>query len=149
MESRINGIPVSALVSCGCGCGANTNSPKSTFRPGHDQRWVGTMARAVIEAKLENDSLMERRLSQQIKYKSGALQGKVWLKVSKDWEAAMKKAKAKQARMQAAANEIGVESVKVGRWEYPAKMNDKGLLFRNTKRDGSGEWIRHGESKVA
>ena len=36
-------------------------------------------------------------------------------------------------------------TVKVGRWEYPAKMNNLGLVWRNTKRDGSGEWIRHTE----
>lgn len=33
--------------------------------------------------------------------------------------------------------------VKVGRWTYPARLTERGLLERNTKRDGSGEWVRH------
>ena len=32
-------------------------------------------------------------------------------------------------------------TVKVGRWEYPARKLDSGIIERNTKRDGSGEWV--------
>lgn len=31
-------------------------------------------------------------------------------------------------------------TVKVGRWEYPARRDESGDIERNTKRDGSGEW---------
>lgn len=31
--------------------------------------------------------------------------------------------------------------VKVGRWTYPARMIPGGEIERNTKRDGSGEWV--------
>lgn len=31
-------------------------------------------------------------------------------------------------------------TVKVGRWTYPAVRNEDGSVYRNTKRDGSGEW---------
>lgn len=32
-------------------------------------------------------------------------------------------------------------TVKVGRWEYPATQHPSGAVKRNTKRDGSGEWV--------
>lgn len=32
-------------------------------------------------------------------------------------------------------------TVKVGRWEYPAILNEDGSAARNTKRDGTGEWV--------
>lgn len=31
--------------------------------------------------------------------------------------------------------------VKVGRWTYPSRQYEDGLIVRNTKRDGSGEWV--------
>lgn len=31
--------------------------------------------------------------------------------------------------------------VKVGRWTYPARIFTDGSVERNTKRDGSGEWV--------
>ena len=33
--------------------------------------------------------------------------------------------------------------VKVGRWSYPARTYKDGKVTRNTKRDGSGEWIAY------
>ena len=36
-----------------------------------------------------------------------------------------------------------VGAVKVGRWEYPTRTYTDGSIERNTKRDGSGEWVEH------
>ena len=33
------------------------------------------------------------------------------------------------------------EDVKFGRWTYPARQDHEGNVQRNTKRDGSGEWV--------
>lgn len=32
-------------------------------------------------------------------------------------------------------------TVKVGRWEYPTREDEDGNIQRNTKRDGSGDWV--------
>lgn len=32
-------------------------------------------------------------------------------------------------------------TVRSGRWDYPAVLHDDGTAARNTKRDGSGEWV--------
>lgn len=32
-------------------------------------------------------------------------------------------------------------TIKVGRWEYPSRKYTDGSVERNTKRDGSGEWV--------
>lgn len=36
---------------------------------------------------------------------------------------------------------VATGTVKVGRWEYPAKVDQDGTTVRNTKRDRSGEWV--------
>lgn len=36
---------------------------------------------------------------------------------------------------------VATGTVKVGRWDYPAKMDQNGIVVRNTKRDRSGEWV--------
>lgn len=39
-------------------------------------------------------------------------------------------------------------TAKVGRWEYPATLEvQTGTTMRNTKRDGSGEWVREDRSR--
>lgn len=71
-----------------------------------------------------------------------------WRLESKWTKQAAKKSKKMHAAVQALDEELattGELTVKVGRWEYPAKLNNAGLVLRNTKRDGSGEWVRHTE----
>ena len=52
------------------------------------------------------------------------------------------RAEAKKARQGGKAKTAwqATDDVKVGRWTYPARTNGK-VTQRNTKRDGSGEWV--------
>lgn len=147
MEQTINGRTING--PCACACGHPVNSPTSRFRPGHDQRWVGQTANEILAAKASTDDIRLFRAEAHLKTQSGALQAKVWNKVEKAWPKILKQAKAKQTRMQPAADEFGGQSteeikpltVKIGRWTYPLSHDAKGFPVRNTKRDGSGEWV--------
>lgn len=155
MSQTINGRPVESYHNCGCGCEVPVNSPKSTFRPGHDQKWVGEMANLIVLARLTDNSATELGLSASLKLKSGALQAKVWNKVNKDLAKGVKKAKRNKAAIDSFDAEYGIrannsfqgdelvaqEVVKIGRWTYPLSHDAQGFPVRNTKRDGTGEWV--------
>lgn len=155
MKALINGVSATLYEDCACGCGGLTRSPEATWIPGHDQKWVGKMAHKVLVARTTGDQFMEMRVSNEIKLRSGALQAKVWGKVAKDWAKVTKKVQKSNNTVAAlddliqAIDDVATLTVKVGRWEYPAKVNNKGLVLRNTKRDGTGDWIRHQEERVA
>jgi hypothetical protein len=51
-----------------------------------------------------------------------------------------KKTAPKAGRTQVAKDERVLGTVKAGRWTYPAMRSGHDVV-RNTKRDGSGEWI--------
>jgi hypothetical protein len=85
------------------------------------------------------------------KYNQAAMNG--WAKESAKADRQAKRAAAKQAKAEAKAAKVedlgdGTEgdavvstgTVKVGRWEYPTQTLASGQTFRNTKRDGSGDW---------
>lgn len=132
------------LAACLCKCGRTT---RSTFAPGHDARLAGEVGRAMV-------GLPEaERVALLAKLPSAALQAKargVWHKAEAKIEARLEREAAKaEARATKAAEAaatpqpewVTVEGgVKVGRWSYPARSNGA-ITERNTKRDGSGEWV--------
>lgn len=112
------------LRLCGCGCGTVVKSRKSLYAPGHDARHAGLVAREVVATG--DMSLIKSALP------SVALRDKATAMATRLAEKPVKSSSAKASTV--------VESVKVGRWTYPArKVNGK--VERNTKRDGSGEWV--------
>lgn len=106
---------------CGCGCGNPVKSAKSIYVPGHDARHAGLIAREAIATGN----------AQPVYALSGALQAKALRMIERATTKAVKPAKVEFAP---------ADDVKVGRWTYPARVVD-GNLVRNTKRDGSGEWV--------
>lgn len=105
---------------CRCGCGEPVNG---LYLPGHDARHVGRVGRML--AANERDMLTRREYD----LMSPALQAKVLRMIENRYPGASKP-----------APQTG--TVKVGRWEYPARTLENGTVERNTQRDGEGEWIK-------
>jgi hypothetical protein len=108
-----------------CGCGACAEFTRGTYAPGHDARHAGLVAREV--ARTRNTDLLDQLPSAALRIKAGRMV-----------DALLTTKPAKSAKA-ATVHQDGMD-VKVGRWTYPARIVD-GNLVRNTKRDGSGEWI--------
>jgi hypothetical protein len=105
---------------CGCGCGNPVVRKTSNYAPGHDARHASLVAREVVESG--NHGLLTA-------LPTTALQAKATAMVERLQAKASKPSKATKAT-----------TVKVGRWTYPARKVN-GSVERNTKRDGSGEWV--------
>lgn len=118
---------VGNMRKCRCGCGAYTNHPTSTYLPGHDARHAGNVARAIVADPTARISQLQTLPTERLREKASALVER--------WVA---KAAAKDATP---ARTFVPGSVKVGRWTYPARSWSDGTTERNTKRDGSGEWV--------
>lgn len=43
--------------------------------------------------------------------------------------------------MERVIDDVATGTYRKGRWEYPAKLAEDGVLY-NTKRDGSGNWVK-------
>lgn len=177
---------------CTCGCGLPTSSSKTMYRPGHDARHAGMVARAIVEAHisgrtptltladLPTANLVNKAdaMSKRLLAKAEALAVKELAKKDKQ-PADRKPSKAKKAEDKAIAAVVAQEEatheeqeaaaraereadiaaadeaedlspvgeVKVGRWTYPAKAartaDGEVYVVRNTKRDGSGEWVAY------
>lgn len=166
---------------CRCGCGEATSSSKTQYKPGHDARHAGIVARDIAEsastqymervtadsdlgseALIRKAHAMAERLLQKAKApqdrKPSKAAGK---KADKKATAALvaqeeaahaaaeaEKRAAIEAELEASddADDLApVSTVKVGRWDYPARAarteDGETYLVRNTKRDGSGEWV--------
>lgn len=152
METLINGISAALYDECDCGCNHLTRSPEAKFLPGHDQRLVSIIGRKLAEARIAEDYDEVTRIVGEQAERWPNLSDKIENRAWKLESQLLKKASKKAAQMHAAAAALNEElettgelTVKVGRWTYPAKMNNLGLVWRNTKRDGSGEWVRHTE----
>ncbi|QDH48241.1 hypothetical protein SEA_MAMAPEARL_53 [Arthrobacter phage MamaPearl] len=160
---------------CTCGCGEATSSAKTMYKPGHDARHAGNVARAM--AADYNDAgnadklsaLPTANLQHKAKMMAARLVSKEAAKLEraasrkpsdKPAKPAKKIAEVVAAEEAAHAEETAAEvpepmftdetpaykelaPVKVGRWEYPARQNHFGKTERNTKRDGSGEWVEY------
>lgn len=102
--------------ACTCGCGLPV-SRKALYRPGHDAKHVSL----VVAGELTLDTLPSKALQ----IKALAALGRIDAKTH-----------------QIDPTEIAFEGIiKVGRWDYPARTFANGAQERNTKRDGSGEWV--------
>ena len=139
----IEGQLVKAFYDCACGCEQEVRSEKAVFLLGHDAKLVSRLANMMKIAFGSGDDAAVYGLEQKAKYFSPALQGKIAKAFANAKGNTLAKAKARQKAM----NAVLFQTVKVGRWEYPAKHVD-GEWFRNAKRDGTGEWIRY-EGEVA
>lgn len=152
METLINGVSAALYDECDCGCNHLTRSPEAKFLPGHDQRLVSIIGRKLAEARIAEDYDEVTKIVGEQAERWPNLSDKIENRAWKLESELIKKAKRKAAKMHAAVAALDEElettgelTVKVGRWTYPAKMNNLGLVWRNTKRDGSGEWVRHTE----
>ena len=152
MESLINGISETLYDECECSCGNLTRTPEAKFLPGHDQRLVSRIAQDLAHARIDEDydkvTFIVGEQAQRWPNLSDKVENAAWKLEAKLVKQAQKRSKQLHAAVEDLDAELettGELTVKVGRWEYPAKMNNLGLVWRNTKRDGSGEWIRHTE----
>lgn len=175
------GNPPKAVTTrkCTCGCGEATSSAKTMYKPGHDARHAGNVARAMAAdyndagnadklealptANLQHKAKMmaARLVSKEAAKLERAAGRKTPAKVQdKPAKPAGKIAEVVAAEEAAHAEETATEVpepmfedetpvyrergfVKIGRWEYPLRENHFGKTERNTKRDGSGEWVEH------
>lgn len=128
-----------ATVQCNCGCGEATQSAKSLYRPGHDARHAGLVARDLVASRLRGH---ERQYSEE-DLGSDALRAKA-LKMTDRLTA---KAQA-QADRAAAKNAPQVDSiwkadgtVKIGRWTYEVQKDQHNNRRRNENTKGTGGWV--------
>lgn len=170
---------------CNCGCGEATSSSKTAYKPGHDARHAGQVARAMAAAKINGDSTyspaldtlpspklrskaeaMAKRIVEQVATKASKAARKPTTRSKSDAadaKAAATLAEKVQAEEAAHAEALAAEvalrradieaqdeaewaetfPVKIGRWTYPTRQSTTGTQERNTKRDGSGEWIAY------
>lgn len=122
---------------CGCGCGQPVGR-KATYRPGHDARHAGQVARAAVESFRAGEGTLLAGIKG---LPSDALRVKA-LVMAQGIIAKGESKKTGQATPVNPAQEM-TGAAKVGRWTYPARMTLAGKAQRNTKRDGSGEWVAH------
>lgn len=147
-EFLINGTPVQQLGFCACDCNKLVNGPRAIFRPGHDQKLVSRLAFEMKVAFGSGDDAAVYRLEQIAKSYSAGLQGKLHTAFTNAKRNTLAAAKIRQKAMfrVAALDDLTTalspdQVARIGRWTYPIRDNAEGLRERNTKRDGSGEWV--------
>lgn len=138
--------------ACRCGCG-DTPSAKRNFRPGHDQRLMGTLVRAARAGQTLRVFEQPETIygATPVEYGRMVLTAQGQLKLERYLAAEPKRARRARTTAAQAAEVIAAPAapkfteteVKVGRWTYPAREFPNGAVVRNTRRDGSGEWIDH------
>jgi hypothetical protein len=136
--------------SCACGCEEEVTNAKRNFRPGHDQRLMGILVRAEregLEVSWMSGGLMISGSATdygQLVLNEGG-QAKLARYIATEPKRARKgRTSAAQAAevIAAPARPAFTEGeVKIGRWVYPSREFPNGAVVRNTKRDGSGEWV--------
>lgn len=129
---------------CICGCSQIITS-KATYKPGHDAAHVSFLLQGLLneEADQGRAAVTTALIRGEAKnLPSEALQAK-FLRAAERLFAA-KAPKAPKAKREV-VEILDSGTVKVGRWEYPAReikySDDTSLVQRNEKRDGSGVWI--------
>lgn len=111
---------------CLCRCGEPVGK-RSNYRPGHDARHAGHVGRALADGV----DLLDKLPTEALRNKARGIANK-----AKARESVKKPATVPDENM------YTIGEVKVGRWTYPAQFHATKTL-RNTKRDGSGEWVEH------
>lgn len=133
---------------CGCGCDANV-SGKSLYKPGHDARHAGQIARQILtvrpESKAARDALLDALPTPALRDKASAL-ADLWIakadaKVEREKERADRAAAKAEAKAAKTPEWTDIDPVKVGKVEYPARQHRDGHVERNSKKDGSGNWL--------
>lgn len=117
-----------ANTPCGCGCGKGVAKGR-TYLPGHDARHASAVARTIAADPSQGGRLLALLPSPALREKARAQAARITGQVEK-------------GNQPVSPKPVWVADgvVKVGRWEYPARK--RGVqVQRNTKRDGSGEWV--------
>lgn len=127
---------------CRCGCGSMIPG-KSNYKPGHDARHAGQVARAMSAVSSDSwESLLDTLPSEPLQRKALGMAERLVAKAEAK-KSARREIKAEVEQVIEAERETwtSIDPVQVGRWTYPARKDADGNVERNTKRDGSGEWI--------
>ena len=141
LEATINGIPVSAYPVCACGCENLCNAPGSTFRPGHDARLVSKLLKSITAGELTIDQAARKAVTGPLAQKLRDAHKRAEIKAQMKAAGATNRSANRMAKG-ATAKSRTYGSIKIGRWEYPTITENKsGITHRNSKRDGSGEWV--------
>lgn len=146
-----NGISQAHGVNAGfclCGCNQQT-SPKANYRPGHDAAHVSFLLATIVN----HGDFSQAAVAEYAKaLPSMPLRQK--LERAVDNFVARQSAKPRQSRTEWV--DCDTDDYKIGRWTYPVQVEmyredapglkpgqeSEYLYFRrNTKRDGSGEWV--------
>lgn len=118
---------------CGCGCGEQTSKAKVLYRPGHDARHAGAVARQLAPMMSDNSQASkDRSFELLLTLPSVALREKA------------SKMAGRIAAKAAASDGIETGTVKVGRWAYAATRNGERVTYSKK----SGE-IVEATAKVA
>ena len=131
-QVTING---SAFKGCACHCGQPVPS-RSTYRPGHDARHAGQVARDAVESFRHGQGAVD---SPEF-YMELANRPALAAKARKMALGIVAKGEGKKTGRSIPAQEMTGEA-RIGRWTYPARMTIAGKAQRNSKRDGSGSWV--------
>lgn len=132
-KPKVTAVNADPNRQCYCGCGEPVG-PKSLYRPGHDARHAGNIARQISTMDgNEWDTYL-------VVLPTPALEAKARAHALRLANKA-RVAQVKAGQNPAAPPTRDLDPVKVGRWEYPAREFN-GIQQRNTKRDGTGEWVK-------
>ncbi|QCQ57507.1 hypothetical protein SEA_SUCHA_62 [Microbacterium phage Sucha] len=136
----------SSRIDCLCGCG-QTTSPKANYRPGHDASHVSLLLATIID----HQDLSQGAVKEYLKaLPTPALQAKLQKAVDNfaGRQAAKKAPRTPKAEAKTEWVDSDTDEFKAGRWTYPvqelidpSKPEETLAYRRNTKRDGSGEWV--------
>lgn len=140
--------------TCLCGCGKPVTS-KVNYRPGHDARHVSALVNKAAQHGFADSivtPLVTLLPTESLKVKFIAAIDRAAAKDSKRQNRQIGRVTNAQRKVEKLLAESPIEedefrplsinatSVKIGRWSYPTNPNDP--TFRNTQRDGSGEWVK-------
>lgn len=139
-------------TGCLCGCKFATINPTANYRPGHDASHVSNLLGALAAktggfSQDDVDALKVQLPSPALRVKFQTAADKLMeRRAAKALKTAMKIAKKSEREWQ----DIDHTVAKVGRWTYPIRElviitetgdQPTGRFQRNTKTNGTGEWI--------
>jgi len=133
------------LRKCTCGCGENV-AGKSLYRPGHDARHAGQIAREVA-ADLLNDAAYDHRMALEV-LPTSALRMKALAHAERIVAKATKKVKAQPEAQPEPEPQVFTGNVKIGRWVYsvrshggdPEYLKQGGWLPLPAEHEAKVEW---------
>lgn len=169
MENKTPAAKTITTRRCNCGCGEATSSAKTQYKPGHDARHASSIGKDLADFwKLNGEGVSHNMLDELGSDKLRAKAVSMAKRIVEKPEAKITKSAAKTpAKVQETSSESPQEvygktaapaeepmwteyetgiTARVGRWEYPGRRYfdsdiNEWLYERNSKRDGSGEWL--------